>query len=216
MDFLDEMRAETKALREQVLGHPFVRGIGDGTLDAGRFRFYLGQDYAFLIEYARIVAIASAKSPDLATQARFASLLDATLNVEMDLHRRVCAANGIGPDELVATQPTLACAAYTQHLLSVAWTGTLGELCASLVPCQHGYAEIASSLAPATRPDNSYADWIVAYASPEYQELAEWICDLTDRLASEATEPEREAMRRAYVDSSVHELAFWDMAWAAF
>lgn len=31
------------------LRHPFVRGIGDGTLDKEKFRFYLKQDYLYLI-----------------------------------------------------------------------------------------------------------------------------------------------------------------------
>ena len=38
--------------------HPFVRGIGDGTLDAERFAFWLRQDYLYLIDYSRLFAAA--------------------------------------------------------------------------------------------------------------------------------------------------------------
>ena len=213
MSFLEEMRTHTKDLRERVFSHPFVLGIGDGTLDETRFRFYLAQDYRFLIEYARVLGLASAKSRDFETQARFAELLDATLGTEMQLHRNVCAGYGLSSRDLERTEPARACFDYTQHLIDVAWSGTLGEICASLVPCQYGYAEIAGALEDGSPDGNPYAEWIAAYTSTEYRELAAWMCGLSEQLAGDATEDERDAMRRAYFASARHEVAFWDMAW---
>ncbi len=67
----------SELLRQKVAGiweaqhqHPFVRGIGDGTLGLERFQFWLRQDYVFLIEYARLLALAAARSPDLETMTR--------------------------------------------------------------------------------------------------------------------------------------------------
>ncbi|MGH7425602.1 MAG: thiaminase II, partial [Candidatus Methylomirabilales bacterium] len=40
----------------RTLHHPFVRGIGDGTLAVDTFKFYVRQDYIFLIEYSRVLA----------------------------------------------------------------------------------------------------------------------------------------------------------------
>ena len=64
----------TRRLRQKAAGiweaqhqHPFVRGIGDGTLSLERFKFWLRQDYVFLIEYARLLALAAARSPELET-----------------------------------------------------------------------------------------------------------------------------------------------------
>jgi len=60
----------SELLRQKVAGiweaqhqHPFVRGIGDGTLSLERFQFWLRQDYVFLGEYARLLALAAARSP---------------------------------------------------------------------------------------------------------------------------------------------------------
>ncbi|MEE8396827.1 MAG: thiaminase II, partial [bacterium] len=52
MGFSEELRALSAAIWQLELAHPFVRGIGEGTLDDARFRHYLEQDYLFLIEYA--------------------------------------------------------------------------------------------------------------------------------------------------------------------
>lgn len=56
--------------------------MGDGSLSLERFSFYMRQDYLCLIDYYRVLALASAKSPDLASVSHFASLLDETLKSE--------------------------------------------------------------------------------------------------------------------------------------
>ena len=97
----------SELLRQKVAGiweaqheHPFVRGIGDGTLGLERFQFWLRQDYVFLIEFARLLALAAARSPDLETMTRFARLITETLETEMSVHRAYAAEFGIAAEEL--------------------------------------------------------------------------------------------------------------------
>src|SRR4029453_10365953 len=85
MRFTDELRAAAADTWTAQREHAFVRGIGEGTLDAERFRWYVRQDYLFLIEYGRVLALASARAPRLELQARFAELAQETLQTEMDL-----------------------------------------------------------------------------------------------------------------------------------
>ena len=100
MAFADEMEKKAQPIRRAILNHPFVTGIGDGTLDMEKFKFYVRQDYVYLIGYSRVLAIASARAPDLDTMGRFARLLHETLNTEMELHRSYCAQFGITAREL--------------------------------------------------------------------------------------------------------------------
>ena len=46
--------------------HPFVQGLGDGTLPEAAFRHYLVQDYLFLIQFARAYGLAAYKADTLA------------------------------------------------------------------------------------------------------------------------------------------------------
>ena len=62
------------------------------------------QDYVFLIEYSRLVALAAAKATSLDTMARFATLLDAHAQPEMALHREFAAECGITAEELATTE----------------------------------------------------------------------------------------------------------------
>jgi len=85
--FTDRLRQKAAGIWEAQHQHPFVRGIGDGKLDLEKFKFWLRQDYLFLIEYARLLGLVAARSPDVETMTRFAELLTETLETEMSLHR---------------------------------------------------------------------------------------------------------------------------------
>ena len=48
-----------KATEEIWAGYhekPFVRGLGDGTLDVKKFRRYIIQDYWYLMDYTKVFA----------------------------------------------------------------------------------------------------------------------------------------------------------------
>ena len=101
----EALRAEAEPLWEKIHEHPFVRGIGDGTLPMEQFRFYMRQDYVFLKEYSRAIALAVVKAPGLEEMGRFADLLNATLNTEMVLHRSFAGKFGVSAEEIEATRP---------------------------------------------------------------------------------------------------------------
>ena len=100
MKFTDRLLEKTLPIWRQNHSHPFVQGIGDGTLDPDKFRFYMVQDYLYLIDYSKVFAIGAVKADDLETMGKFASLLDGTLNTEMALHRSYAERFGISEQEL--------------------------------------------------------------------------------------------------------------------
>ncbi|MCY3693325.1 MAG: thiaminase II, partial [Chloroflexi bacterium] len=134
MSFCDEIERESQAQREAMAFHPFVKGIGDGTLPLDRFRHFITQDYVYLVDFARCLALAAAKAPDLETMSWFARSVDYILNTEMELHRSYCAQFGITEAELDATVHAPTCYSYTSYLLRVAHQGSFGELVAALLP----------------------------------------------------------------------------------
>ena len=103
MGFIADIEIETQPIRQAILAHPFVTGVGDGTLPVENFQFYVTQDYAYLIDYSRALALASAMAPRLDDMSWFAGLLDETLNTEMALHRSYCEEFGISAQELEST-----------------------------------------------------------------------------------------------------------------
>ena len=211
----DALRKEAAPLWEKIHAHPFVRGIGDGTLPLAQFRFYMCQDYIFLKEYSRVIALAVVKAPELAEMGRFADLLNATLNTEMELHRGFAAKFGISADEIEATKPAPTCKGYTDFLLEAAYSGTFGEVAAAMLPCQWDYAIIGELLAAGGIPENAplHAEWIETYASEEFAQLARWLREMFDEAASTAGPAERERMRAHFLMGTRYEYLFWDMSW---
>lgn len=194
--------------------HPFIRGIGDGTLSLERFRHWVRQDYLYLIEYARLLALAVARAPDLEGMTRFADLARETLRTEMELHRSYARGFGISPEELERETKAPTCQAYTDFLLRTAALGEYTELVAALLPCMWGFCEIGLRLAERGAPaDPRFADWIAMYASPEFADLAAWCRVVVDRVAEGLPEASLERMERAFLTSSRYEHLFWEMAW---
>ena len=215
MAFADDMERESLPIRQAILAHPFVAGVGAGTLETARFKHYVLQDYVYLIDYSRVLALAAAKAPDLPTMGWFARLLDETLNREMDLHRRYCAQFGIDRSELESTIAAPTTVAYTSYLLRLAHQGSFAELVAGLLPCQWGYWEIGDHLARQGEPIDAplYCQWIQMYAAPEFAALADQIRNLANRLGEQAGPAELTAMGQAYLTSLRFEYRFWDMAY---
>ncbi len=210
----EAFRQAAHAIWEANYAHPFVQGIGDGTLSEERFRFYLAQDYVYLIDFSRFFALAAAKAPGLGPMERFAKLLDETLHFEMDLHRAICAEYGISRQTLERTRPAPICLAYTSYLLRVAYEGEAGSLLAALLPCSWGYAEIGLRLAARGLPAAAhYAKWIQTYASAEYQEIVDWLRTLFDEAAGDVGGSARIRLQDIFDTSSRWEYLFWEMAW---
>jgi thiaminase (transcriptional activator TenA) len=213
MRFSDQLRHAAADLWEAQHEHPFVRGIGDGTLDPQRFRVYMRQDYLFLIDYGRLLALACARAPRLELMERFAELTWSTLRTEMDLHRAYAADWGITRAELERERSQPTTRAYADFLLRTAALGDFAELVAALLPCMWGYSELGRRLAQRQPTEERYARWIAMYSGEEFAKLARWCRELCDEVAADAGKDTRKRMREAFIASSYYELEFWDSAW---
>lgn len=191
---------ESSDLASACLRHPFVAGIGDGTLDRDAFRRYVAQDAFFLHAFLRAYALAAARSDSVADAAVFHELMGGVLE-ELDLHRGYAQALGIDLDHVT---PHPACRAYTDFLLRTAWSGTLGELLAALTPCMRLYVFLGTELARERGVGGPYGDWIKTYSSPEIGALGAKLESLLDRVARETP-----AVRDAYRYAMECELDFF-------
>ena len=193
---------------------PSCRASATAPCPLDRFKHFITQDYIYLIDFARCLALAAAKAPDLPTMSWFARAVDYILNTEMDLHRSYCAQFGITEAQLDATGHAPTCYSYTSYLLRVAHQGSFGELVAAVLPCIWGYWQVGQALADQGAPDHpGYAQWISMYAGPEQQAVAAECRAICDRVAASAGPVEIAAMQEAYITCTRYEQAFWEMGW---
>lgn len=195
--------------------HPFVKAIASGSLPEAAFRHYLGQDYLFLIHFARAYGLAAYKSESLDDLRQAAAGLAAILDEEMGLHVEYCAGWGLTEAEMAALPEAAETMAYTRYVLETGLAGDLLDLHVALAPCMLGYAEIGRRLAddPATRTDgNPYASWIEMYASDDFQDAAAAEEATIDRLQASRGGPGRfEGLTRIFRQATRLETQFWQM-----
>lgn len=215
MKFSERLYEKLQPIWRQNHTHPFVKGMGDGTLAPSKFRFYMVQDYLYLIDYAKLFALGAVKAPDVETMAKFARLLDSTLNEEMSLHRAYAEKFDISKNELEAAKPSPITLAYSHYMLHVANNGTLAELVAALLPCMWSYWEIGKELSeiPGACAHELYGEWINNYASEEFGSLATWCINLLDELTFGKSEQELLQLEEIFLNTTRYEYMFWDMAW---
>ncbi|MFE5317934.1 thiaminase II [Paenibacillus sp. NPDC056579] len=215
MKFSEQLIQKLEPIWRKNHSHPFVRGMGDGTLELDKFRFYMIQDYLYLIEYAKLFAIGAVKATDLETMGKFAALLNSTMNEEMSLHRSYAARFGISEKELEEAEPSPVTLAYTHYMLHAGQNGSLAELVAALLPCMWSYWEIGKELSdvPGALDHPYYGEWIRMYSSDDFGSLAIWCIGLLDDLAAGKPEKELEKLEEIFVHTTRFEYLFWDMAY---
>ena len=216
----ESLRDSCAADWEGYIRHPFVRGLGDGSLPEACFRHYLGQDYLFLLHFARAYALAVYKSEDLEEMRAAATTLDALVNGEMALHVKYCAGWGMTEADMAALPEDPRNMAYTRYVLERGLAGDLLDLLVALAPCVVGYAEIGRWLAedPATRREgNPYLDWIETYAAEDYRTVSRAAIAQLDRVAGKriGEDPQSsgrwDSLAATFGAATRLEISFWEM-----
>lgn len=212
--FFAELVDGTGDLHARTLDHPTVRGIGDGSLPEETFRFYIEQDFQYLLRYVQVIALAAASTDDITSTLNLSKLVYSTVDLEIDALRDLYRRFGGVPELLDSVPPAPTCVAYTSHLQATALQRNLFITLAAVLPCQWGYREIGRKLKAAGMPaDERYAAWIESYTSEEYSQFVDWALDRFDELARQHSGTYRDRARTAFELSSRYELGFWKMAW---
>lgn len=106
MTFSRQLREEVDHIWEASFKHPFVTGIGDGTLSLECFRYYVMQDAYYLSHFARIQALGAAKANDFETTSRMAAHAQGTYEAELSLHKNFSRRLGITEVEQANFKPS--------------------------------------------------------------------------------------------------------------
>ncbi|MDB2242066.1 thiaminase II [Halorubrum ezzemoulense] len=212
MGFSDRLLEVGSEIWDAQKRHPFVVELAEGELDEGAFRHWVKQDYRYLLDYARVFALAGTKADDEETTRRLTATAHATLDDEMDLHRSFAADYGLSVDDLDAVEKAPTCAAYTDFLVRTAHEGSIAEIAAAIYPCGQGYLDVADHMASLATETHRYTPFIEKYNSDAFRETVAWMRDLVDRYG-EAYPGERDAMRAAFLRSARLEHAFWEMCY---
>ena len=214
--FAQTLREHAKKPWEDCYRHPFVQELGAGTLRRETFCFYLRQDYVYLLEYAKVFAVGTAKARTERAMAGFTATQHAILHTEMSLHRNYMKEFSISIGDAEATAPSLFNKAYTSNMLAVAYAGDVADILAVILPCAWSYYDYAVRLAAdrsATIENNFFRSWIDSYASEEYRASIAWLFEEIEAESKGRSAAERKRLADIFHTSMEFEYLFWEMSY---
>jgi thiaminase len=203
---VDRWWDDAAGLRARIDDLPFVRALGDGSLHADHFRYYLQQDALYLRDYARMLARASELAPSRAEQAFWAGGAHSALVTELDLHGSWLG----GEPRDVPPSPTTR--AYLEHLRAAG--SDYATLVAAVLPCFWIYADVGERLAARNHDAHPYGAWLGTYADDAFAAATREAVAILRRTAGAADPEQRHRMGAAFARACLHEVAFFDQAHA--
>lgn len=217
MKVSEQLLEYVEQIWQKYYTHPFILGIQDGNLDKEKFKYYILQDYVYLIDYCKVFAIGIAKATSFKQMQLFSSYVTLLTEAEMeDVHSGYMAKLGVTETELKETKPSFENLAYTSYMQRIAYEGGEAEIMAAILSCAVSYEYISKKIVennPKAIEDEFYGDWIKGYTSERYTSENKVLLDNIDQLTLHYTEKQIEHLKEIFRICSLYELAFWDMAY---
>lgn len=193
-------------LYQEILNHPFVRQLAEGTLTKERFIFYIEQDSIYVENYCRVLAhIASrlSRQEHISDFLKFASV---GIEVEKILHETYL---GSGHSSPTPYPTTLLYNSYE----SAKGLGPVEIEAASILPCFWVYLNVGKHILETSPHDNPYSLWIETYADKDFERSTQRAIEICDELALNSSDEIRLKMTEAFVMATRMEWMFWDSAY---
>ncbi|MBU3144859.1 thiaminase II [Clostridium sp. CF012] len=216
MKFTDYIFEEVKGFWNSYLEHPFIKEIGEGTLDKEKFKKYLIQDYLYLKEYSKVFCVGLVKAKTMEEMKFYYNSIRGTMEDEAAVHIKYLEGFGLTAKETEKCEYDLITSSYTSYMQGVALTGDLKEIALVTMPCTWSYSYIGKYIKKTYEnklEENFFKPWIEEYASDGFEKFTnDWI-DYINDLCKDINEEEKIKLLAIFMKSCMYELKFWDNAY---
>lgn len=200
---------EIEPIYQQILSHPFIEQKKNGTLPTDKFCYYLKQDYCYLSQFSRALAITGAKIKSNNRARRFFQFALRALE-ENHLHQYYAKKYHFEFD----CHPSPSCLAYTNFLMASAYQSSYLESLAALLPCFWIYRQVGKYLCEKSVKENPFIEWIQIYAGEEFDQITQLaIGTVEEALADASTKYDEKLIKQQFRLASYYEWKFWDSAY---
>ncbi len=208
------LRDSVNDVWNRIFNHPFVTELFSGSLPIEKFKFYVIQDYNYLLTLTRCQAIIASKFEDPAIMRKILELALADVSTELENYNKLLSVLGLRLDDVIKAKPSPTNTAYMNFLLTTCSLGSPYEGLVSILPCYWTYLEIAKYHADklSNNPVKVYRDWASVYLSPEYAGIVNDLRGIIDG-ASDYLMKDVNRLMSIFRQASIYEYMFWDMAY---
>ncbi|WP_430626593.1 MGDG synthase family glycosyltransferase [Sulfobacillus thermotolerans] len=199
MTMVNRLKDSAKDQWQQLIHHPFVAGIGEGTVSHRQFGYFLTQDALYLGDFLSTLAVAASRAPRREWTETLLRHAENVTTVETALHASLLPAFGVSAADLGRAVPGLATIAYTDHLVRTAWSRTWPATMAAVLPCYLSYQEIGIHL----MKQQGKLDAINFVVMTDYSVHSQWIHPAVDMYFVGSEDMRNELLDRKVPDSKI-------------
>jgi len=212
MSLTQELRDTYQTLWQQMVTHPFVVEMGEGTLPVEKFRTYFLQDYVFVRDLVAMAAVGIAKAPSMLAASMLHQFLTGILNPENDLFVRAFAELGASEAEYTAASATPVTQAFGDFLVRTGLEGNFADIITILYVTEGTYLDWGTQLnAAGKQPSHPiYREWIALHSPPVLGAFVAWLGNYLDSAASGLQRPR---IARIFHTALRYEYLFWEAAY---
>lgn len=204
-------------LWDQAAEKPFVVEMAKGTLDAQRYRYYMIQDYLYLLDYIDILGCMQEGADDRSIKDFISFAIEQTRGETQRVHVPNMRKLGISDDDVARCPKAPVIVEYVEYMLGqLRKDGVLAGLTA-LLQCSWAYAYIAQRTAEAhgsELPTSPYKGWFDGYTCAEYLQANQRWIDILDEKASPVRDGDVQKLCGIFRECAEYENKLWDMLYS--
>lgn len=209
MSIAEKLKEDTKQIWDKITSHPFMVELCEGNLARDKFKFFILQDYHYLVSAIRnfsIIASKAEKIKDIIEVIQIGYIASAS---EYKSYLKLLNSLGLSIEDAQNTKPSSIVLSYTNFLFSISRKKSFTESLVSILPCfwSYGDAVKCNNEKLCSNTDEIYLKWTEVYLSKKYFQLMVRLQNLIDRVSVNFN---YNKLKKIFIKSSRYEYMYWD------
>ncbi len=209
MKLSERLKKDSEKIWEKIYVHPFVKRLFEGSLPERKFRFYILQDYNYLVSSIRNFSILAARAKSEKVMKELIDIAYIEARGEFEGYKNFLEKMNLTIEDAENQKQIQTGISYTGFLLSTSSLKSFEEGITAALPCYWSYAEIANfhrKKIPGNK-NELYKKWAYYYLENDYLDLVNKIKKIVDEIESDFP---YDKLKHVFITSSKYEYMFWD------
>lgn len=214
MKTTDILYEHIRNLWEEAVSKPFVTEMARGTLSMNRFRYYMLQDYLYLLDYIDILRDILKYTENSGLKKFLCHIIAETRNETERVHVPNMKKIGISDDEIRNCQKADVIKNYVRYMREQLEESGLKAGLTALLQCSWVYAYIGEKMTeryPEEIQRSAYKSWFDSYTCKEYIQANQTWMDVLNRETAKRGPEETKKLCDIFQTCASYENQFWDM-----
>ncbi len=209
MTISERLRQDADDIWKGIFERQFIVELVEGRLPLKIFKFYILQDYNYLVSAIRNFSIIASRADTVESMREVVEILHLESVSEFRGYEKLLRDLDYTLADAVNIQPVPMNTTYVNFLLSTSSLKSYPEAITSVLPCFWSYAEIVEFHKDKLKNNRNkiYRKWASAFLSEDYLKLVRKIRNLVDNAGKDFS---YEKLKKIFITASRYEYLYWD------